>query len=289
MSGRDAVLVSTEWLAEHLAATDIVVVDGSWYLPTERRDPHAEYLQRHIPGAVFFDIDAIADPDNSLPHMLPGPEQFAAAVGALGIGDAQRIVVYDGAGLFSAARVWWTFRVMGAGDVVVLDGGLPKWLAEGRPVEPGPVERRPRRFAPRFDAEAVRDMDAVRRLLEIGDEQIVDARSAARFAGQAPEPRPGLRSGHMPGSRNLPYGNLLNADGTLKDDAVLDAAFAGAGIDLDRPIVTSCGSGVTAAILTLGLAVLGHRHNALYDGSWTEWGGRDDTPVATATDADDSA
>jgi thiosulfate/3-mercaptopyruvate sulfurtransferase len=279
-SARDQVLVSTRWLADHLSAPDVVVVDGSLYLPTQQRDGYAEYLAEHIPGAVFFDIDRIADTASDLPHMLPRPEQFSSAVRKLGIGDGQRIVVYDGAGMFSAARVWWTFRIMGARDVVVLDGGLPKWKSEGLPLEDGPVSRSERHFTARLDHGAVRDIGQIRDLLDTGAEQILDARSAERFAGRAPEPRQGLRSGHMPGSLNLPYSELLNENGTLKDDEALAAAFSEAGVDLRRPVVTTCGSGVTAAILTLGLTILGHRRNALYDGSWTEWGSRKDTPVS---------
>jgi thiosulfate/3-mercaptopyruvate sulfurtransferase len=280
-SARDEVLVSTQWLHDNLSASELVVVDGSWYLPAQDRDPYAEYLAGHIPGAVFFDIDRISDSSSGLPHMLPRPEQFASAVRKLGIGDGQKIVVYDGAGMFSAARVWWTFRVMGARDVFVLDGGLPKWVAEERPLEAGPVTPAERHFTARLDHSAVRDVEGVRSSIESGAEQLVDARAAARFSGEAPEPRPGMRSGHIPNSLNLPFDRLLNADGTFRDDQELAAAFREAGVDLDRPVVTSCGSGVTAAILSLGLAIVGHRANALYDGSWSEWGGRNDTPVET--------
>ncbi len=274
-------LISTEQLAAELSAPDLVVVDASWYLPTQQRDAHAEYLGEHIPGAVFFDIDAISDMSTDLPHMLARPEQFSSAMRKLGIGDGQRVVVYDGAGLFSAARVWWTFRTMGTRDVAVLDGGLPKWKAEGRPLEEGPVRRQERHYTARLDNGAVRDFTAVRAALQAGSEQVVDARSAERFSGTTPEPRPGLRAGHAPGSFNVPFGKVLNTDGTLKDPAAIRAEFEAAGVDLSRPVVTSCGSGVTAAVLSLALAVAGHRHSALYDGSWAEWGGRDDAPVET--------
>ncbi len=278
---RDA-LVSTEWLAAHLQAPDVRIVDASWYLPTEERDARAEHAEQHIPGAVFFDIDEIADDGSPLPHMLPSPEKFAARVRRLGLGDGNRIVVYDGAGLFSAARVWWMFRVFGHDDVAVLDGGLPKWLAEGRPVESLPPMPRERHFTARLNTLMVRDLDQVRRNLDSGREQVLDARSAGRFAGTAPEPRADLRSGHIPGSLSLPYDRLIDPErGTLLPADELRARFEAAGVDLSRPVITTCGSGVTACILALGLHLLGHRDVAVYDGSWAEWGGRDDTPVDT--------
>lgn len=278
MSTRNDILVSTDWLATRLDAPDIVVVDASWYLPTQNRDGKAEYLAEHIPGAVHFDIDTVKDTSSSLPHMLPNANTFAQAVGAMGIGDGMKIVVYDGAGLFSAPRVRWMFKVFGAGDVVILDGGLPKWKAEGRPLESGPVKRQPRRFTARLDNSAVADLGDVRRALASGSAQVVDARPADRFRGEAPEPRPGLKAGHMPGSLNLPATSIIE-NGRLKDEAEIRAALDQAGINGARPVITSCGSGVTAAIVALALETVGKPAKALYDASWAEWGGREDCPA----------
>ncbi len=274
-------LVSTQWLADHLDAPDVRVLDGSWHLPDTGRDGRAEYEEAHIPGAVFFDIDEIADTRSSLPHMLPPPEKFVSRVRRMGIGDGHRVVIYDQAGLFSAARVWWMFRVFGHDDVAVLDGGLPKWIAEGRPTDDLAPQPRDRHFTARRHAGLVRDATRVASAVKLGDEQIVDARSPGRFAGSEPEPREGLRSGHIPGSKNVHYRTLLNDDGTMRAPDELKAIFEGAGVDLSQPVVTTCGSGVTAAILSLALARIGHSRNSLYDGSWTEWGSYPDLPVET--------
>jgi thiosulfate/3-mercaptopyruvate sulfurtransferase len=273
-------LVSTAWLDAHLKDPDLRVLDGSWYLAEAGRDARGEYEAGHIPGARFFDIDEIADQRSALPHMAPPPEKFISRLRAMGVGDGHQVVVYDGAGIFSAPRVWWTFRLMGKTDVAVLDGGLPKWRAEGRPIEDMPPVLRDRHMTVQRQAGLVKDVTQVAHASKLGEAQIVDARSPARFRGEEPEKRPGLRSGHIPGARNVHYATLLNADGTMKDEHALRAAFADAGVDLSRPIITSCGSGITAAVLSLALERIGHRNHALYDGSWAEWGMYDDLKAA---------
>jgi thiosulfate/3-mercaptopyruvate sulfurtransferase len=275
-------LVETQWLHDHLDAPDVRIVDATYYLPMQHRDARKEYLERHIPGAVFFDLDEIADTTSDLPHMLPSPEKFSARVRKLGLGDGSRIVVYDAHGMMSAARVWWMFRVFGHGDVAVLNGGLPKWLAEGRPVDdvvPIPAERH---FTARCNTLLVRDKEQIRRNIETRREQVVDARSRGRFEGTEPEIWPGRRSGHIPGSRSLPYTQLLNAgDQTFVCGADIRRKFQAAGVDLSKPVVTTCGSGITAAVLAIGLHLVGHDEVALYDGSWAQWGLPGDTEVAT--------
>jgi len=272
-------LVSTEWLAKELGASDLRVLDGSWHMPHLERDPRAEFAQAHIPGAAFFDIDAVADHSTDLPHMLPDAATFERAVGTLGIASGDRVVVYDVRGVVSAARVWWTFRVFGHDAVAVLDGGLRKWRAEGRAVESGTPMPAARAFKATLRPELVRDLAAMRENLASRAAQVLDARSAGRFAGTEPEPRAGLRGGHIPASLNLPYDTLYRGDGTLKPPAEMRAAFEASGLDLARPVVTTCGSGVTASVLALALYLVGRRDVAVYDGSWSEWGRKPDTPV----------
>jgi thiosulfate/3-mercaptopyruvate sulfurtransferase len=275
------ILVSTEWLAAHLDAPDVRVLDASWHLPGSGRDAEAEYQAAHIPGARFFDIDEIADSESALPHMAPPVEKFVSRMRAMGIGDGHRVIVYDSYGIFSAARVWWLFRLFGKTDVAVLDGGLPKWRAEGRPLEDTTPVQRARHFTARRNAALVRDAAQVAEASRTGEPQIVDARPPGRFNGDEPEPRPGLRAGHVPGAINLPYASLLNPDGTMKAPDALREVFAAAGIEVKRPIITTCGSGVSAAIVNLALERIGSARHSLYDGSWAEWGARAELAVET--------
>jgi thiosulfate/3-mercaptopyruvate sulfurtransferase len=273
-------LVSTGWLAAHLKDPDLRILDASWHMPDSGRDPKAEFAREHIPGARFFDIDEIADQRSPLPHMAPPVEKFMSRMRAMGVGDGHQVVVYDSTGVFSAPRVWWTFRLMGQRDVAVLDGGLPKWRAEGRAVTDAPAQIKDRHMTVARQANRVVDVTEVARASKLGTHTIIDARAPERFRGEAAEPRAGLRAGHIPGSRNLWYRHLLNADGTLKAAADLRVAFDDAGVDLSKPVITSCGSGITAAILALALERIGKADVAVYDGSWTEWGSFDDLPIA---------
>ena len=274
-------LVSTAWLNANLKDPDLRILDASWYLPTEARDPKAEFDESHIPGARFFDIEEISDHRSNLPHMVPPVEKFLSRIRDLGVGDGHQIVVYDGVGLFSAARVWWLFKLMGHDDIAVLDGGLPKWASEGRPVTGEPPVIRDRHMFARPRYEMVKDVTEVSRASKLMDYTIIDARAADRFKGEAAEPRPGMRAGHIPNSRNVPFNTLLNTDKTMKEPAELKAIFENAGVDLTKPAITSCGSGVTAAVLCLAMERFGKTDHSLYDGSWTEWGAFPTVPIAT--------
>lgn len=272
--------VDTDWLAARLDQPDVSIVDGSWYLPNMGRDGRAEFEAAHIPGAVFFDIDEMSEPGSSLPHTLASPEDFAEKVGALGISDEDTIVVYDGMGLFSAPRVWWNFRVMGATKVVLLDGGFRRWVEKRLPVEAGSPPIKPKRFKPSFESGQVVSFAEMHDIVDNRARQIIDARPFGRFTGDEPEPREAMRSGHMPGALSVPA-TTIATDGSLKSAGELRQIFQEAGVDLSRPVVTTCGSGVTAAALKLALETIGHRDTSLYDGSWSEWGGRPDTEIET--------
>ncbi|WP_424967044.1 3-mercaptopyruvate sulfurtransferase [Dinoroseobacter sp. S375] len=274
-------LVSTEWLEAHLTNPDLRILDASWYLPDAQRDPKAEYDAGHIPGARFLAMDDVSDARSDLPHTAPPVEKFMSRMRALGVGDGHQVVVYDGAGLFSAARIWWLFRLMGKTDIAVLDGGFRKWQAEGREIEDLPPVIRDRHMTVQRQAHLIKDVTQVAAAAKLGVPQVVDARSPSRFRGEDPEPRPGLRAGHIPGSSNLHYASLLAEDGTMKPIPELRAAFEAAEVDLSKPVITTCGSGVTAAILSLALERIGHRDHSLYDGSWSEWGMYDGLKVAT--------
>ncbi|WP_310619624.1 3-mercaptopyruvate sulfurtransferase [Flexibacterium corallicola] len=274
-------MVTTQWLEDHLGAPDLVVLDASYYLPAMNRDAKQEYDEAHIPGALYFDIDQHSDKNSPLPHMLPEAHVFSSAMRKMGIGDGMTIVVYDGMGLFSAARVWWMFRIFGVEQVFVLDGGLPKWTQENRPLTSQIRQRNTRHFTARKNNLLVSDMAHVQRALSEGCCTVLDARSQDRFEGQVPEAREGLRAGHMPGAKNLPFGQLLKPTGELEDPATLQAIFAEFDIDINTNVITTCGSGVTASVISLALAQIGHKQVSVYDGSWTEWGGHPETDVAT--------
>ena len=274
-------LVSTEWLHAHLKDPDLRILDGSYYLPQMGRDPRAEYDAAHVPNARFFDIDDVADHGSDLPHMVPPVEKFMSRMRAMGVGDGHQVVVYDGMGLFSAARVWWLFKLMGQNNIAVLDGGLPKWQAEGRPVEDLPPVIRDRHMTVRRQNHMVKDVTQVSAASKLGDYEIIDARSPGRFRGEEPEPRAGLRPGHIPGSKNVCFKDLLNADQTMKNPVEIRQIFEAAGVDFNKPAITTCGSGVTAAVLSLGLERIGKTDHSLYDGSWSEWGMFPTVPVAT--------
>lgn len=278
MAEHNPAFVTADWLQEHLGTPDVKIVDGAWYLPAQGRDARAEYAAGHIPGAIFFDHDNMVEPGSTLPHQLPSPENFARFAGAMGIAATDTIIVYDGFGLFSAPRTRWMFRVMGAQKVFILEGGLDGWKAGGRPLTSEPTKIAPNVFDVTFHKERVATLADMRKIVEAGSAQIADARPAGRFEGVDPEPRPGLRGGHMPGARNIPF-SKLSADGKMVDKTALRSVLEEAGIDVSRPVVTSCGSGVSAAIISLALESLGHSDNRLYDGSWAEWGGQPDTPV----------
>ena len=281
MSQTDSPLVSPQWVAQQLGSPDLAILDASWHLPTAGRNPRTEFAQGHIPGAVFFDIDAISDPTSGLPHMLPDAQSFAKAMGALGVSDSMTVVVYDSLGLFSAPRAWWSLQTFGARKLYVLDGGLPAWRAAGLPMQSGEAEPEPAIFNAQLNSGAVASIEDVAAALKNHTAQVADARSAERFSGAAPEPRPGLPSGHMPGARNLPIGKLI-ANGRMKPPADLLAAFHEAGLDPDAPIITSCGSGVTAAVINFALACAGKPAPRLYDGSWTHWASTPNAPIEPA-------
>lgn len=278
MAETGAFTIDADWLEKRLGTPGLSIVDASWYLPAQKRDAKAEYEAGHIPGAIFFDQDEVVDPDSELPHTLPDPATFARHAGSMGISADDTIVVYDGPGVFSAPRVWWMFRVMGVFQVYVLDGGFDRWKAAGRPVTAEQTKVAPNIFHVDFDPSRVASLDEMKGIVASGESQIADARPAGRFTGEDPEPRAGVRGGHMPGAKSLPA-STLSRDGKLLPPEELKKRFEEAGVDLSKPVVTSCGSGITAAVITLALETLGHSANRLYDGSWTEWGGRSDTPV----------